>query len=233
MANLFSKLKNRFSDIVSVAPGARDRYDDDDYDDYDDDYDDEYDDDYDDRYDDRYDDSGRLQLHYGGSRDAGYRRSGSRDDRASSRRGGESRYDREQPSSRRESGSSRYGGRNNERERERDVIPFGEAGRNQSPVANVESIILRPKLVDDAVEICNHMRAGRMCIVDLTGLNNANAQRIADYLGGVCHALDGVTTRVNEGIFTVAPHSHRVMSDYREEMPLDRGSFFSRAANDR
>ena len=223
MANLFSKLKDRFSDIVSVAPGARDRYDDD-YDDYDDD---DYDD-YDDDYDDRYDDSERMQLNYGNSRDAGYRRSSSRDDRTSSRRGSESRYDREQTSSRGQSASSRYG-----RQYERDVIPFSEATKNQSPVSNVESIILRPKLVDDAVEICNHMRAGRMCIVDLTGLNNANAQRIADYLGGVCHALDGVTTRVNEGIFTVAPHSHRVMSDYREEVPLDRGSFFSRAANDR
>ena len=227
MANLFSRLKNRFSDIVSVAPGARDRYDDDDYDDYDDEYDDEYDDD----YDDRYDDSGRLQLHYGNSRDSGYRRSGSRDDRTSSRRGGDrsdNRYDREQTSSR--GSGSRYG-----RQNERDVIPFNDGVKGPSSVANVESIILRPKLVDDAVEICNHMRAGRMCIVDLTGLNNANAQRIADYLGGVCHALDGVTTRVNEGIFTVAPHSHRVMSDYRdrEEMAHDRGSFFSRAANDR
>ena len=223
MANLFSKLKNRFSDIVSVAPGARDRYDDDDYDDYDDDYDD-----YDDDYDDRYEDSGRLQLHYGSSRDSGYRRPSSRDDRASSRRGSENRYDREQPSSRSQSTGSRHG-----RQYDRDVIPFDDGNRGPSSVMNVESIILRPKLVDDAVEICNHMRAGRMCIVDLTGLNNANAQRIADYLGGVCHALDGVTTRVNEGIFTVAPHSHRVMSDYREEMPLDRGSFFSRAANDR
>ena len=226
MANLFSKLRNKFSDIVSVAPGARDRYDDDEYDDYDDEYDD-YDDDEDD-YDDRYEDAGRLQLHYGSSRDAGYRRSGSRDDRASSRRGSENRRDREQASSRGQSASSRYG-----RQDERDVIPFSEAGRGSGLGISVESIILRPKLVDDAVEICNHMRAGRMCIVDLTGLNNANAQRIADYLGGVCHALDGVTTRVNEGIFTVAPHSHRVMSDYREEMPLDRSSFFSRAANDR
>ena len=224
MANLFSKIKNRFSDIVSVAPGARDRYDDDDYDDYDDDYDDDYG--YDDDYDDRYEDTGKLQLHYGSPRDVGYRRSASRDDRASSRRGSESRHDREQSSSR--SPSSRYG-----RPYERDVIPFSESGKNQPSAPSVESIILRPKIVDDAVEICNHMRAGRMCIVDLTGLNNANAQRIADYLGGVCHALDGVTTRVNEGIFTVAPHSHRVMSDYREEMALDRGSFFSRAANDR
>ena len=228
MANLFSKIKNRFSDIVSVAPGARDRYDDDDYDDYDDDYDDDYG--YDDDYDDRYEDSGRLQLHYGSPRDTGYRRTNSRDsrdDRASNRRGSDSRYEREQTSSR--TAGSRYG-----RPIERDVIPFSEAGKGQaSPAPNVESIILRPKIVDDAVEICNHMRSGRMCIVDLTGLNNANAQRIADYLGGVCHALDGVTTRVNEGIFTVAPHSHRVMTDYREEMSHDRGSFFARAANDR
>ena len=228
MANLFGRLRDRISDIVSVAPGAKDGYYEDEYDEYDDEYDDY---DYDDEYDDRYEESGRSRYNYGNSRDDRNRRSNSREDRTSTRRGNErsdNRYDRDQQSSKGQSNGSRYGS-----QYERDYIPFNESAKNGVPVTNAESIILRPKLVDDAVEICNHMRAGRMCIVDLTGLNNANAQRIADYLGGVCHALDGVTTRVNEGIFTVAPHSHRVMSDYREETPLDRGSFFSKAANDR
>ena len=220
MAGLFSKLKNKFSDIVST-PGTRDGYDE---------YDDEFEDDYDD-YDDfedsdsRYDSASRGRQ-YESSRDSGYRRNDYREERESPREGRQRLGEGFASSSRRTASSSfsRTGGP--------DILQFSDSTSKPLARPNVESIILRPKVVDDAVEICNHMRSGRMCIVDLTGLNNSNAQRIADYLGGVCHALDGVTTRVNEGIFTVAPHTHKVMSDYRDDLSLDSG-FFSRAANDR
>lgn len=95
-----------------------------------------------------------------------------------------------------------------------------------------ESIIMHPKNMEDAVEIGSHVRSGRMCIVDLTGVPTAEAQRIADYLCGNSDALDGAITRVNNTIITVSPPNHRVMPDYREENPFDT-SFLKPAANDR
>jgi FtsZ-interacting cell division protein YlmF len=95
-----------------------------------------------------------------------------------------------------------------------------------------ESIIMHPKNMEDAVEIGSHVRSGRMCIVDLTGVPTPEAQRIADYLCGNSDALDGAITRVNNTIITVSPPNHRVMPDYRDESPFDSG-FFQKAANDR
>jgi cell division inhibitor SepF len=95
-----------------------------------------------------------------------------------------------------------------------------------------ESYIMHPKTMEDAVEIGSHVRSGRMCIVNLTGVQNPEAQRIADYLCGISDALDGSIQRVNNTIITVSPPNHRVMQDYREESPFDAG-FFSKASSDR
>ncbi|MCL1863680.1 MAG: cell division protein SepF [Defluviitaleaceae bacterium] len=92
-----------------------------------------------------------------------------------------------------------------------------------------ESFIMHPKSMEDAVEIGSHVRSGRMCIVDLTGVPTAEAQRIADYLCGNTDALDGAINRINNTMITVSPPNHRVMSDYREESPFE-ASFFSKKA---
>ncbi|MCL2224876.1 MAG: cell division protein SepF [Defluviitaleaceae bacterium] len=95
-----------------------------------------------------------------------------------------------------------------------------------------ETVIMHPKNMEDAVELGSHVRSGRMCIVDLTGVATADAQRIADYLCGTSDALDGAITRVNNTIITVSPSNHRVMPDYREDnSSFDTG--FLKAANGR
>lgn len=95
-----------------------------------------------------------------------------------------------------------------------------------------ETIIMHPKNMEDAVEIGSHVRSGRMCIVDLTGVPTPEAQRIADYLCGNSDALDGAITRVNNTIIAVSPPNHRVTPDYRDESTFDAG-FLKAAANDR
>lgn len=108
---------------------------------------------------------------------------------------------------------------------------FGFTGGSMDIHKQSESIIVHPKNMEDAVEIGSHVRSGRMCIVDLTGVPTSEAQRIADYLCGNSDALDGAITRVNNSIITVSPPNHRVMPDYREEGPFN--SKFLKAANDR
>jgi FtsZ-interacting cell division protein YlmF len=93
-----------------------------------------------------------------------------------------------------------------------------------------ETLIIHPKNMEDAVAIGSHVRSGRMCIVDLTGVPTPEAQRIADYLCGNSDALDGSITRVNGTILAVSPPNHRVMPDYRED-PFDAG--FLKASSDR
>jgi len=81
-----------------------------------------------------------------------------------------------------------------------------------------ETVIIHPKSMEDAIDIGSHVRGGRMCIVDMTSVPVADAQRIADYLCGNTHALDGSITRISEDskIIAVSPPNHRVTpADYR------------------
>ena len=92
--------------------------------------------------------------------------------------------------------------------------PTGFA-QNMVPTA----VIAHPKDIKDACAICDDICSGKMIIVDLSGLDAANSQRIADYLGGVVHTLQGNTSRVNKGIFVISPREYEVISSGKEEAP--------------
>jgi cell division inhibitor SepF len=163
-------------------------------------YYDEYDEDYDDY--EEYDDEPEIEVRYSRQEKSSNRKSNAKSAPA-------------RPASR--------GGRDNVY----SLTP-NASGLHKQPQS--ESVIMHPKQMEDAVEIGNHIRSGRMCIVDLTGVPTAEAQRVADYLCGTCNALDGAITRVNKTILAVSPPSHRVMPDYREDTSFDAG-FLKKAAN--
>ena len=238
MAGFLKKIREKIRDIT-LAPGARDPYDENYYEEDAYEYDDDgYDGDYD-----YNEDPDPVHVHYsspsgGRERDRGYDRSRDSDrERGSSRRSAASSASASYSAY----ASSRASSRATESSRPSNVYslnPHSSTGAS-SPASSVpkqqaETIIVRPKVIDDAVEIGNHIRGGRMCIVDLTNLPATEAQRIADYLGGVSLAVEGQIIRVNNGIFAVAPQNHRVMSDFREEnAAYGSGSLFKRAASDR
>ena len=144
------------------------------------------------------------------------------------------RSSRQEKSSRGSKGAALPAARGSSRSGTRDNV-YGFTPGTVTVHKQSESVINHPKTMEDAVEIGSHVRSGRMCIVDLTGVPTAEAQRIADYLCGIGDALDGAITRVNHTIITVSPPSHRVMQDYRSDDggggPYD-GKFL-KASNDR
>ena len=108
-------------------------------------------------------------------------------------------------------------------------LGYAPAGHNQSRFAHYQNqqnhessavvpaaSIAHPKEFKDASKICDDLCSGKMVIVDLSSLDSVMAQRIADYLGGVVHTIQGNTMRVNKGIFIVAPREFDVM-DYSKD----------------
>jgi len=85
-----------------------------------------------------------------------------------------------------------------------------------------EAVITHPKTIGEASRITGEFCGGKMVIVDLSGIDSANAQRIADYLGGVVHAEQGDTIRINNGIFAMAPPGYDVSVATTEEVPPTR-----------
>jgi len=100
-----------------------------------------------------------------------------------------------------------------------------------SPSVQASAVIAHPKEIKDACKICDDICSGKMVIVDLSSLDSVNAQRIADYLGGVVHTLQGKTKRVNKGIFVIAPREFEVNDLNMEDNAKDYRPF--RAVSDR
>lgn len=72
------------------------------------------------------------------------------------------------------------------------------------------AIIVRPNAMNDSGAICKDICDGRMVVLDLSALDSTTAQRIADYLGGVVHAIQGSMTRINKSVIAVAPYGFEV-----------------------
>jgi len=95
------------------------------------------------------------------------------------------------------------------------------------------AVIAHPKDIKDACAICDDICSGKMVIVDLSGLDSANSQRIADYLGGVVHTLQGSTNRVNKGIFVISPREYEVISSGVEDSPSKEYGMFKMSSSGR
>ena len=63
-----------------------------------------------------------------------------------------------------------------------------------------------PKSIETARPIMESTQQGVISVVDLTGVDSKNAQRIVDFIGGSTYALEGNLTRINDDIILVSPY---------------------------
>ena len=84
-----------------------------------------------------------------------------------------------------------------------------------------EIILRHPMDVSDAASVCDFIRDEKMCVIDLTGVDRSMAQRIADFLGGACYAINGTIQRISKDIFMVVPNGVRISADVKDELERD------------
>ena len=84
-----------------------------------------------------------------------------------------------------------------------------------------EVVIRHPLDVSEAAKVCDLVREDKVCVVDLTGMERGMAQRIADFLGGACYAINGCIQRISKDIFIIAPEGVRISGDVRDELEKD------------
>ncbi|MEN9766911.1 cell division protein SepF [Vulcanococcus sp.] len=65
--------------------------------------------------------------------------------------------------------------------------------------------VLRCEQFEKAVEAVEAIRERQCVVLQLEGLESAEAQRILDFVSGATHALDGQMERVGEGTYLFAP----------------------------
>lgn len=62
-----------------------------------------------------------------------------------------------------------------------------------------------PKNLESARPVMESTQQGILSVVNLTGVEPRDAQRIVDFVGGATFALDGKITRINDDIILVTP----------------------------
>jgi len=103
----------------------------------------------------------------------------------------------------------------------------GRKGGDKSKILNfrtgtqMQVMITYPKEINDATDICEYLRKGHVCVVNLEGVDRPHAQRIADFLSGAVYVIDGAIERINTNIFLAAPSQVHISGESEEELSAD------------
>ena len=71
--------------------------------------------------------------------------------------------------------------------------------------ANSKIALFEPKVYSDSRAIASQILGGEAVIVNFTQIDEAQAKRILDFLGGAVYAVNGEIERIGQSIFLVTP----------------------------
>ena len=97
------------------------------------------------------------------------------------------------------------------------VLNHPNAFRGNS-IQTEEILLCKPVTLEDARPVCECLKNNIICVINLESVDKATAQRIADFLGGVCDALNGGIQRISHDIFLIAPDNIVITSQIKDEL---------------
>lgn len=102
------------------------------------------------------------------------------------------------------------------------VLRYGTK-KSQNKVVNIHSsnqlkvVIAQPQSIDDAQDVCDHLKNKKPVVVNLEDVDKDTAQRIVDFLSGAVYGVDGNIQKVATSIFVIAPNNVDIMGDYKDD----------------
>lgn len=78
--------------------------------------------------------------------------------------------------------------------------------------------VIKPQELNEAQKLIDSLRAGRTIVINMEGIEVHVAQRIIDFIGGACYALEGSLQAISANIFIAAPRNVDVSGDLRDEI---------------
>ena len=81
--------------------------------------------------------------------------------------------------------------------------------------------VIKPQEFNEAQKVTDYLKDGRTIVINMEGIEVHAAQRIIDFIGGACYALDGSLQAISANIFIAAPSSIDVSGDLRDEILND------------
>jgi Uncharacterized protein conserved in bacteria len=89
---------------------------------------------------------------------------------------------------------------------------------NISTNVNMQVIVATPKTIEEAGELCAHLKERKTIIVNLENVEHGTAQRISDFLCGANYALDGTIQLISGEIFVICPIDVEISSQLKEDL---------------
>ena len=81
-----------------------------------------------------------------------------------------------------------------------------------------EVYVIKPQEISESQTVADFLKNGKTIVINMEGLELTHAQRIIDFIGGACYALDGSLQAISANIFIAAPNTIEVSGDLREEI---------------
>lgn len=78
--------------------------------------------------------------------------------------------------------------------------------------------VVKPQDISHAQTVTQYLKEGNLVVINMEGVEIHIAQRIIDFIGGACDALDGSIQGISNNIFIAAPSNIAVTGDLREEI---------------
>lgn len=89
--------------------------------------------------------------------------------------------------------------------------------RNNNRSSN-QVYVIKPQEFNEAQKVTDYLKDGKTIVINMEGIEVHAAQRIIDFIGGACYALDGSLQAISANIFIAAPHNINVTGDLRDEI---------------
>lgn len=104
--------------------------------------------------------------------------------------------------------------------------PRQQKASNPSKLVSINSrnnrrsqvFVIKPQDISQAQTVTSYLKEGHLVVINMEGVEIHIAQRIIDFIGGACDALDGSIQGISNNIFIAAPSNIAVTGDLREEI---------------
>jgi len=91
-------------------------------------------------------------------------------------------------------------------------------GKKTQTATTAHIALTSPKDVYSSNVVTDYIKEGKICAVNLSGIDSDQAQRIVDVVAGGIYALNGSINRISKAIFIAAPEGVQVSGEMKEEL---------------
>ena len=87
------------------------------------------------------------------------------------------------------------------------VSSKNSSSKKGSAMNNMEVCVIKPGTFEEALQIADALLEGRSVVLNLEGINSQLAQRIVDFVTGVCYSLKAHFESISKFVFVITPEA--------------------------